>query len=39
MQLLAAMTGSAALALAGGSTVAPPAVPGAWHQLGAAVTA
>ena len=38
MHLIAAITGSAALALAAGSTVAPPPAPGAWHQLGAAVT-
>lgn len=36
--LMAAITGSAALALAAGSTVAPPPAPGAWHQLGPAVT-
>ena len=38
MHLMAAITGSAALALTAGSTVAPPPAPGAWHQLGAAVT-
>ncbi len=38
MQWLAAVTGSAVLALGSASTVAPPPAPGAWHQLGAAVT-
>jgi hypothetical protein len=38
MQLMAAITGSAVLALAPASIVAPPPAPGAWHQLGAAVT-
>ena len=38
MEWLAALTGSAVLALGSASTVAPPPAPGAWHQLGAAVT-
>jgi hypothetical protein len=38
MQLIAAITGSAVLALGAASTVTPPPAPGAWHQLGAAVT-
>jgi hypothetical protein len=38
MHWIAAVTGSAALALSSASTVAPPPAPGAWHQLGAAVT-
>ena len=38
MHVLAAITGSAVLALGAASTVPPPAAPGAWHQLGAAVT-
>ena len=38
MQWIAEITGSAALALAPGFTVPPPPAPGAWHQLGAAVT-
>ena len=38
MQWIAAITGSAVLALAPASIVAPPPAPGAWHQLGAAVT-
>jgi hypothetical protein len=37
MQWMAAITGSAALAMAPASTVPPPPAPGAWHQLGAAV--
>src|SRR4051812_17589397 len=35
---LAAATGSAVLALASTPTLAPPPAPGAWRQLGAAVT-
>ena len=35
---IAAIAGSAALALVPASTVAPPPAPGAWHQLGAAIT-
>ena len=38
MQLIAAITGSAVLALGPASTVPPPPAPGAWHQLGAAMT-
>jgi hypothetical protein len=38
MQWIAAITGSAVLALAPASIVPPPSAPGAWHQLGAAVT-
>jgi hypothetical protein len=38
MHWIAATTGTAALALASASTVPPPPAPGAWHQLGAAVT-
>jgi hypothetical protein len=38
MQWIAALAGSAVLAVAPASIVAPPAAPGAWHQLGAAVT-
>jgi hypothetical protein len=38
MQWIAAISGSAVMALAPASTVAPPPAPGAWHQLGAAVT-
>jgi hypothetical protein len=37
MQVIAALTGSAALALAP-ATVPPPPAPGAWHRVGAAVT-
>jgi hypothetical protein len=38
MQWIAAITGSAMLALPSVSIVAPPPAPGAWHQLGAAMT-
>jgi hypothetical protein len=38
MPLLAAIAGSAALAMGYASTVPPPTAPGAWHQLGAAMT-
>jgi hypothetical protein len=38
MQFLAAVAGSAVLALGAALTVPPPPAPGAWHQLGAAVT-
>ena len=38
MHVTAAITGSAVLALGPASTVPPPPAPGAWHQLGAAVT-
>lgn len=38
MQWIAAIAGSAVLAFAPASTVAPPPAPGAWHELGAAVT-
>jgi hypothetical protein len=38
MQWIAALAGSAALAFGYGSTVPAPPAPGAWHQLGAAVT-
>jgi hypothetical protein len=38
MRLIASIAGSALLALGPASTVAPPPAPGAWHQLGAAVT-
>jgi hypothetical protein len=38
MQWIAAIAGSAALAFGPASTVAPPPAPGAWRQLGAAVT-
>jgi hypothetical protein len=38
MQWIAAISGSATLALAPAFTVQPPPAPGAWHQLGAAVT-
>ena len=37
MQFLAAIAGSAVLALGAASTVPPPPAPGAWHQLGATV--
>ncbi len=39
MQWIAAITGSAALAVAPmAGSVTPPSVPGPWHQLGSAVT-
>ena len=38
MRWIAGIAGSAVLALAPASTVAPPPGPGAWHQLGAAMT-
>ncbi len=38
MHVIAVIIGWAALALAPASTVAPPPAPGAWHQLGAAMT-
>jgi hypothetical protein len=38
MQWIAAVAGSAALALGHASIVPPPPAAGAWHQLGAAVT-
>jgi hypothetical protein len=38
MPLIAVITGSVVLALASASNVPPPTAPGAWHQLGAAVT-
>src|SRR5258708_34829488 len=38
MQWIAAIAGSALLGLAPASIVPPPPAPGAWHQLGAAVT-
>lgn len=36
MPMLAAIAGSAVLAMGHASTVPPPTAPGAWHQLGAA---
>jgi hypothetical protein len=38
MHVIAAVTGSAVVALGAASTVPPPSAPGAWHQLGAAMT-
>jgi hypothetical protein len=38
MRLIAGIAGSAVLALGSASIVPPPPAPGAWHQLGAAVT-
>jgi hypothetical protein len=38
MRLIAGIAGSALLALGPASTVAPPPAPGAWHQVGPAVT-
>jgi hypothetical protein len=38
MPVLAAMAGSALLAMGHASAVPPPTAPGAWHQLGAAMT-